>query len=97
LFFQFWNSEKATSLVAKKDVPLATQIEEAIKKNESLEALSVNAVRKTVPSSPFTRKITIRYKEETQRSRKLIPLSKRANMLLELGPWPKKKIKECRV
>jgi hypothetical protein len=43
-----------------------------------------------MPSSPSTRKITIGYKEETQRSRKLIPLSKRANLLLELGPWPKK-------
>jgi hypothetical protein len=60
LLFQFWNSGKVTSLVAKKDVPLATRIEEAIKKNESLEALSVNTVRKAVPSSPSTRKITIK-------------------------------------
>lgn len=35
-----------TSLVAKKDIPLATRIEEAMKKNESLEALSANSVRR---------------------------------------------------
>ncbi|CAL9090552.1 unnamed protein product [Musa acuminata var. zebrina] len=37
---------KVTSLVAKKDIPLATRIEEAMKKNESLEALSANSVRR---------------------------------------------------
>ncbi|KAK3160557.1 hypothetical protein QOZ80_1BG0061170 [Eleusine coracana subsp. coracana] len=41
---------KVTSLVAKKDVLLATRIEEAIKKNESLEALTTNNVRR--PSNP---------------------------------------------
>ncbi|KAF3326928.1 DEAD-box ATP-dependent RNA helicase 39 isoform X2 [Carex littledalei] len=51
---------KITSLVAKKDVPLATRIEDAIKKNESLEALNVNTVRKAAPASPSTRKITTR-------------------------------------
>ncbi|CAL4952031.1 unnamed protein product [Urochloa decumbens] len=43
---------KVTSLVAKKDVALATRIEEAIKKNESLEALTTNNVRRaTNPQS----------------------------------------------
>ncbi|KAJ4752200.1 DEAD-box ATP-dependent RNA helicase 39 [Rhynchospora pubera] len=51
---------KVTSLVAKKDVPLATRIEDAIKKNESLEALNVNTVRKAAPASPSARKITIK-------------------------------------
>ncbi|KAL6838741.1 hypothetical protein ACP4OV_031455 [Aristida adscensionis] len=37
---------KVTSLVVKKDVPLATRIEEAIKKNESLEALTTHNVRR---------------------------------------------------
>ncbi|OAY69296.1 DEAD-box ATP-dependent RNA helicase 39 [Ananas comosus] len=41
---------KVTSLVAKKDLPLATRIEEAMKKNESLEALNVNSIRKEVTS-----------------------------------------------
>jgi hypothetical protein len=40
---------KVTSLVAKKDVPLATRIE-AIKKNESLEALTTSNVRR--PTNP---------------------------------------------
>ena len=39
---------KVTSLVAKKDVLLATRIEEAIKKNESLESLSVDGVRRDI-------------------------------------------------
>lgn len=44
------NAGKVTSLVAKKDVLLATRIEEAIRKNESLEALTSNNVRR--PSNP---------------------------------------------
>jgi hypothetical protein len=44
------NAGKVTSLVAKKDVPLATRIEEAIKKNESLEALTTSNVRR--PTNP---------------------------------------------
>ncbi|KAG9458770.1 hypothetical protein H6P81_003278 [Aristolochia fimbriata] len=39
---------KVTSLVAKKDSMLATRIEEAIKKNESLESLSTDSVRREV-------------------------------------------------
>ncbi|XP_074569805.1 DEAD-box ATP-dependent RNA helicase 39 [Curcuma longa] len=37
---------KVTSLVAKKDLPLATRIEEALKKNQSLESLSINSVKR---------------------------------------------------
>ncbi|KAM0018457.1 putative RNA helicase [Helianthus debilis subsp. tardiflorus] len=37
---------KVTSLVTKKDVTLATRVEEAMRKNESLESLTVNNVRK---------------------------------------------------
>jgi hypothetical protein len=44
------NAGKVTSLVAKKDVPLATRIEEAIKKNDSLEALTTSNVRR--PTNP---------------------------------------------
>lgn len=52
---------KVTSLVAKKDVALATRIEEAIKKNESLEALTTNNVRRaTYPQSANTKGRTTR-------------------------------------
>ncbi|KAF8663199.1 hypothetical protein HU200_055801 [Digitaria exilis] len=52
---------KVTSLVAKKDVALATRIEEAIKKNESLEALTTNNVRRpTNPQSASTKGRTSR-------------------------------------
>ncbi|KAJ0748638.1 putative RNA helicase [Helianthus annuus] len=37
---------KVTSLVTKKDLTLATRVEEAMRKNESLESLTVNNVRK---------------------------------------------------
>ncbi|XP_074280330.1 DEAD-box ATP-dependent RNA helicase 39 [Silene latifolia] len=37
---------KVTSLVTKRDIPLATRIEEAMKKNESLESLSVDSIRR---------------------------------------------------
>ncbi|XP_065881668.1 DEAD-box ATP-dependent RNA helicase 39-like [Euphorbia lathyris] len=37
---------KVTSLVARKNIQLATRIEEAIKKNESLESLTVDNVRR---------------------------------------------------
>ncbi|KAL5975497.1 hypothetical protein ACLOJK_019819 [Asimina triloba] len=39
---------KVTSLVAKKDLLLATRIEEAIRKNESLESLTVDNARRDV-------------------------------------------------
>lgn len=47
--------------MAKKDVALATRIEEAIKKNESLEALTTNNVRRaTNPQSGSTKGRTSR-------------------------------------
>ena len=47
--------------MAKKDVALATRIEEAIKKNESLEALTTNNVRRaTNPQSASTKGRTSR-------------------------------------
>ncbi|GAB4845196.1 hypothetical protein Ancab_038605 [Ancistrocladus abbreviatus] len=39
---------KVTSLVAKKDLVLATRIEEAMRKNESLESLSADSVRRDI-------------------------------------------------
>ncbi|RWW47445.1 hypothetical protein BHE74_00046561, partial [Ensete ventricosum] len=50
---------KVTSLVAKKDIPLAIRIEEAMKKNESLEALSANSVRR---DAFISRQIDQKYK-----------------------------------
>lgn len=48
---------KVTSLVTKKDVPLATRIEDAMKKNESLDALTTSNVRRVAanPQNPSTR------------------------------------------
>lgn len=46
-----------TSLVAKKDILLATRIEEAIRKNESLESLTVDHVRRDVARARITGKI----------------------------------------
>lgn len=43
-----------TSLIAKKDLILATQIEEAIRKNESLESLTVDNVRRDIARSRIT-------------------------------------------
>ncbi|WVZ72609.1 hypothetical protein U9M48_021040 [Paspalum notatum var. saurae] len=51
---------KVTSLVAKKDVALAKRIEEAIKKNESLEALTTNNVRRATNPSASTKGRTSR-------------------------------------
>lgn len=45
---QFVSTGKVTSLVAKKDFLLATRIEEAIRKNESLEALSSGSIRRDI-------------------------------------------------
>ncbi|PKI58066.1 hypothetical protein CRG98_021559 [Punica granatum] len=39
---------KVTSLVAKKDLLLATRIEEAMRKNESLEALSTDSIHRDI-------------------------------------------------
>ncbi|KAL0015755.1 hypothetical protein SO802_002824 [Lithocarpus litseifolius] len=45
---------KVTSLVAKKDLMLATRIEEALRKNESLESLTVDNVRRDIARSRIT-------------------------------------------
>lgn len=47
---------KVTSLVAKKDQLLATRIEEAMRKNESLESLTVDNVRRDVARAKITGK-----------------------------------------
>ncbi|KAJ9146069.1 hypothetical protein P3X46_028384 [Hevea brasiliensis] len=45
---------KVTSLVAKKDVLLAARIEEAIRKNESLESLTADNVRRDISRAQIT-------------------------------------------
>ncbi|XP_023902845.2 DEAD-box ATP-dependent RNA helicase 39 [Quercus suber] len=45
---------KVTSLVAKRDLVLATRIEEALRKNESLESLTVDNVRRDIARSRIT-------------------------------------------
>lgn len=45
---------KVTSLVAKKDDVLATRIEEAIRKNESLESLTADNVRRDIARDRIT-------------------------------------------
>lgn len=45
---------KVTSLVAKRDVLLAARIEEAMRKNESLEALNKDNVRRDVARAQIT-------------------------------------------
>ncbi|KAL7245813.1 hypothetical protein ACSBR2_001029 [Camellia fascicularis] len=45
---------KVTSLVAKKDQTLATRIEDAIMKNESLESLTVDNVKRDIARSRIT-------------------------------------------
>ncbi|XP_024023159.1 DEAD-box ATP-dependent RNA helicase 39 [Morus notabilis] len=59
---------KVTSLVAKKDVALATRIEEAMRKNESLESLSVNSVRRDIARARIT--------EQKGKNEKLIKVAK---------------------
>ncbi|KNA21853.1 hypothetical protein SOVF_039170, partial [Spinacia oleracea] len=48
---------KVTSLVAKRDVPLATRIEDAINKNESLECLSVDSVRRDIARTRISQQL----------------------------------------
>ncbi|XP_057445928.1 DEAD-box ATP-dependent RNA helicase 39-like [Lotus japonicus] len=45
---------KVTSLVAKKDLNLAAKIEEAIRKNESLEGITKESVRKDITRTQIT-------------------------------------------
>lgn len=59
---------KVTSLIAKKDVLLSTRIEEAMRKNESLEALSIDGVRRDIARSRIT--------EQKGKNEKLIKASK---------------------
>lgn len=64
---------KVTSLVAKKDINLANQIEEAIQKNESLESLTVDYVRKDIVrtrTSEHKGKTTNLVKTSNQRNNK---------------------------
>lgn len=53
---------KVTSLIAKKDLILATRIEEAIRKNESLESLTVDNVRRDIARSRITEQKRINVK-----------------------------------
>ncbi|OIW07814.1 hypothetical protein TanjilG_32006 [Lupinus angustifolius] len=47
---------KVTSLIARRDTILATRIEEALRKNESLEAITSESVRKDVTRTQITEK-----------------------------------------
>lgn len=49
---------KVTSLVAKKDQLLATQIEEAIRKNQSLEALTADNLRRDIARAKISEQKT---------------------------------------
>nr|KYP62036.1 DEAD-box ATP-dependent RNA helicase 39 [Cajanus cajan] len=58
---------KVTSLVAKKDLDLARKIEEAIKKNESLEAITKDSVRRDARTQST---------EQKGKSKRLVKVSK---------------------
>ena len=58
---------KVTSLVARKDQQLAARIEEAMRKNESLESLTVDNVRRDIARARIT--------EQQGKSAKLIKAS----------------------
>ncbi|KAE8729363.1 DEAD-box ATP-dependent RNA helicase 39 [Hibiscus syriacus] len=62
---------KVTSLVAKKDLLLAERIEEAIRKNESLESLTVDNVRRDTTRTRIT--------EQKGKNVKLIKVSNQKN------------------
>ncbi|PON96285.1 DEAD-box ATP-dependent RNA helicase [Trema orientale] len=64
---------KVTSLVAKKDAVLATRIEEAMRKNESLESLSVNSVRRDIARARIT--------EQKGRHEKLFKVAKQRSKI----------------
>ncbi|WVZ15464.1 hypothetical protein V8G54_013030 [Vigna mungo] len=59
---------KVTSLVAKKDLDLASKIEEAIRNNESLEAITKESVRRDTARTQIT--------EQKGKGRKMIQVSK---------------------
>ncbi|XVE55093.1 hypothetical protein DITRI_Ditri03aG0133200 [Diplodiscus trichospermus] len=62
---------KVTSLVAKKDLLLAERIEEALRKNESLESLTADNVRRDVARARIT--------EQKGKTAKLIKVSHQKN------------------
>ncbi|KAA8537968.1 hypothetical protein F0562_027452 [Nyssa sinensis] len=62
---------KVTSLVAKKDLILATRIEEAIMKNESLESLTSDNIRRDIARP--------RLKEQKGKGSKLVQVSNQQN------------------
>lgn len=66
---------KVTSLVAKKDLLLATRIEEAIRKNESLEALSVDNLRRDVARAKIS--------EQKAKNANLVKVSKQNKTKVE--------------
>uniref|UniRef100_J3KX36 RNA helicase n=1 Tax=Oryza brachyantha TaxID=4533 RepID=J3KX36_ORYBR len=76
---------KVTSLVAKKDVALATRIEEAIKKNESLEALTTNNVRRaaTSPHHASTKGRPSGLKVVNQKGRRGVALSTKSSRVVK--------------
>ncbi|KAK7277371.1 hypothetical protein RIF29_18522 [Crotalaria pallida] len=59
---------KVTSLVARRDTILATRIEEALRKNESLEAITKDSVRKDITRTQIT--------EKRDRNKNLVKVSK---------------------
>ncbi|KAG2384492.1 DEAD-box ATP-dependent RNA helicase [Vigna angularis] len=59
---------KVTSLVAKKDLDLASKIEEAIRNNESLEAITKESVRRDTARTQIT--------EQKGKGRKMVQVSK---------------------
>ncbi|KAL2467949.1 DEAD-box ATP-dependent RNA helicase 39 [Forsythia ovata] len=62
---------KVTSLVAKKNLMLATHIEEAMMKNESLESLSVDSVKRDIARS--------RINVQKERNEKMVKVSNSKN------------------
>ncbi|KAL0432766.1 UNVERIFIED_CONTAM: DEAD-box ATP-dependent RNA helicase 39 [Sesamum latifolium] len=62
---------KVTSLVAKKNFILATRIEEAIMKNESLESLSVDSIKRDLARSHIN--------EQKERNAKMVRVSSLKN------------------
>lgn len=60
-----------TSLVAKKDLILATRIEEAIMKNESLESLSIDSIKRDLARSHIN--------EQKERNAKMVKVSSLKN------------------
>ncbi|KAK6130618.1 hypothetical protein DH2020_035593 [Rehmannia glutinosa] len=62
---------KVTSLIAKKDLMLATRVEEAVMKNESLESLSVDSIKRDRARSHIN--------EQKERNAKMVRASSSKN------------------